>query len=103
MARRPSRDAHNLFGELFTTSGVFGAVPFIIGLGLAFASAWRARKGALGFLPFALLSAVFMGCLSGTWIATKILWFVIGIAVAAGMWWSSPSTIDGWSIEPCVE
>lgn len=101
-ARRPSRDAHNIFGELFTTSGVFGAVPFMFGLALTFATAWRARRGALGYFPLALLIAVFTGCISGTWIASKLLWYVFGIVLAAGTWWSSPSTIDDWTVESCA-
>jgi O-antigen ligase len=101
--KRPSRDAHNLPGELLTTSGIIGAVPFLIGLGLVIRSAYRARKGALGYLPLALLSAVLMGCLSGTWLISKILWFSIAIAVVAGTRWANPMTTRIWSVEPCAD
>lgn len=101
--KRPSRDAHNLPGELLTTSGILGAVPFLIGIGLVIRSAYRARHGALGYLPLALLSAVLMGCLSGTWLISKILWFSLAIAVVAGQRWASPMTTKIWSREPCAE
>ena len=83
-----SRDVHNLVLELLTTTGVIGAVPFLIGLGLCIRSAWRARSGTLGILPFGVLTAVLTGCVSGTWIEGKILWFAITLALAAGAHWA---------------
>jgi len=66
-------------------------------------SAFRGRHGALGYLPLALLAAVLMGCLSGTWLISKILWFSLAFAIAAGTRWASPITAKVWSVEPCVE
>lgn len=83
----PRRDAHNLVLELVTATGIVGAVPFLIGLWLCVRGAWRARYGALGSLPLAMLAAVFMGSVSGTWIASKILWLSMAIALAAGTHW----------------
>jgi O-antigen ligase len=100
--KRPSRDAHNLPGELLTTSGIIGAVPFLIGIVLCVRLAFKARKGALGYLPLALLSAVLMGCLSGTWLISKILWFTLALAIAGGTRWASPITTKIWSVEPCA-
>ncbi len=100
--RRPSRDAHNLIGELLTTSGMVGTVPFLVGLVLAMREAFRARNGALGYLPLGLLSAVLVGCLSGTWLISKILWFSLSVALAAGARWTDPITIKRWSVEPCA-
>ena len=100
---RPSRDAHNLIGELLTTSGIVGTVPFLIGIVLVIREAFRARNGALGYLPLALLAAVLMGCLSGTWLISKILWFSLAVALAAGARWTDPITINVWSVEPCAE
>ena len=100
---RPSRDAHNLIGELLTTSGMVGTLPFLIGLALAMREAFRARNGALGYLPLSLLSAVLVGCLSGTWLISKILWFSLSVALAAGVRWRDPVTIRIWSVEPCAE
>jgi O-antigen ligase len=78
------RDAHNLLFELFSTTGIFGAVPFLIGLTLCMREAWRARKTGWQMFPLALLMAVLVGCISGTWIASKMLWFALAVAVAAG-------------------
>jgi len=83
--RRPSRDAHNLALEVLTTTGIIGAIPFFIGIALAVRSAWRARNGPLGAIPLALLAVVFVGTLSGTWIAAKIVWLALSLAVAAGI------------------
>jgi len=35
-------------------------------------------------LPFALMVSVLVGCISGTWIASKVLWLVIAVALAGG-------------------
>jgi O-antigen ligase len=77
------RDAHNLVLELLSTTGIAGALPFLIGLLLVFRSAWRARRGGLGLLPLAFLLAAFTGTISGTWIAAKILWLAFALALAA--------------------
>lgn len=98
--RKVSRDAHNIVGELMTTAGLLGAVPFLIGIGLCFRSAFRARRGALGYLPLALLCTVGMGCLSGTWLVSKILWLTLSVALAAGARWAAPMTTRIWSVEP---
>jgi O-antigen ligase len=81
--RLDRRDAHNILFELFSTTGMFGAIPFLIGLAICVREAWRARKSRWQMLPFAILVAVLVGCLSGTWIASKVLWFTFAIAVGA--------------------
>jgi O-antigen ligase len=85
------RDAHNLVGELLTSGGLFIAIPFLIGMGLCIRAAWRARHGALELVPLAILVAVLAGMVSGTWIAGKIVWLALSIALAAGMFWSEPA------------
>jgi O-antigen ligase len=82
--RRPSRDMHNLVLEVWTVAGVIGAIPFLIGFGLCLGAAWASRGGPRGALPLALLAAIAPGIISGTWIASKILWLVLAIAVASG-------------------
>jgi O-antigen ligase len=82
------RDAHNLVLELLTTAGLAGAIPFLAGIGLCLASAWRARHGFLGLLPLATLLAVLTGTLSGTWIEAKILWLALAFGLAAGAHWT---------------
>ena len=78
------RDAHNIMFELFSTVGILGTIPFLVGLMLCLRESWRARNGPLGVFPFALLVTVLIGCISGTWIASKMLWFAFAVAVAAG-------------------
>lgn len=88
--RYVSRDAHNLLLDLVTSAGVIGATPFLFGLGLCIRGAWRARAGPLGVVPLAMLAAVLTGTLSGTWIASKILWLALAVALAAGAYWTAP-------------
>jgi O-antigen ligase len=82
-----SRDAHNLVGELLTATGLVGAVPFLIALAMCIRAAWRARAGLLGALPLAFLTTVLVGTLSGTWIASKVLWLAMTLALAADAHW----------------
>jgi O-antigen ligase len=85
--KKPSRDAHNLVGELLTSTGLVGAVPFLIGVAMCIRAAWRARAGLLGALPLAVLTTVLVGTISGTWIASKILWLSMTLALAADVHW----------------
>src|SRR5439155_2082984 len=78
------RDAHNLVFELMTSTGMAGTIPFLIGLLMCLRSGWRARRTPRGVLPFAMLFAMLTGTMSGTWIASKILWLVLAHAAAAG-------------------
>jgi O-antigen ligase len=87
--RLPHRDMHNLFLELFTNSGAVGAIPFLVGIVLCLIAAWRARRGPLGVMPLAMVGAILIGTMSGTWIASKILWLCLTVALAAGTHWSS--------------
>jgi O-antigen ligase len=82
--KKDKRDAHNIVFDLMSSTGFLGTLPFFIGLGLCVASAWRARQGPCGMLPFAMLMTALMGCVSGTWIASKVLWLAFAIALATG-------------------
>lgn len=82
--KKDRRDAHNIVLELLSATGIVGAIPFLIGLGICVLSAWRARKGSFQMLPFALMTTVLMGTMSGTWIASKILWLVMSVGLASG-------------------
>ena len=94
-ARFPSRDVHNLLLELLSTSGVVGTIPFLVGVALCLRGAWRARRGALGLVPLAMLLAVLTGTLSGTWIVAKVLWLVMAFGAAAGTHWTASPAIAG--------
>jgi O-antigen ligase len=82
--KKDRRDAHNILLELLSATGIFGAIPFLIGLALVVAAAWRARRGPFHLLPLAFLVTVLIGTMSGTWIASKILWLAFAIALASG-------------------
>ena len=82
--KKDRRDAHNIVLELLSATGIIGAIPFLIGMALVIGAAWRARKGALHLLPLAFLVTVLIGTISGTWIASKILWLAFAIALATG-------------------
>jgi len=79
----PRRDAHNLVLEVLTTTGFIGLIPFLTGLSLCALAAWRGRRGTYGILPVALLATMFVGTMSGTWIASKILWLTFAFALAS--------------------
>jgi O-antigen ligase len=81
--KKDKRDAHNIVLDLLSSTGVLGTIPFLIGMGICLLSAWRARRGPYGSLPLAISSVTFVGCMSGTWIASKILWLTFAIALAA--------------------
>lgn len=93
--KQESRDAHNLVLELFSSTGFLGAVPFLIGFMLCVREAWRGRRSRWQMLPLALLMAVLTGSISGTWIASKVLWFALAVAVAAGAYVSRTTTDPG--------
>jgi O-antigen ligase len=77
------RDAHNLMLDLLTTTGLAGTIPFFVGLVLCVRHAWRARRGPCEMIPLALLAAVLVGTIMGTWIASKILWLALAFAAGA--------------------
>lgn len=88
--KKDRRDAHNIVLDLMSSTGVLGTIPFLIGYALCIRAGWRARRGPLGILPLSILAVTFVGCMSGTWIASKILWMTYAIALAAGATAPSP-------------
>ena len=82
---RLTRDSHNLVLEVLTTTGIVGAIPFFIALGLMVSAGWRARHGPHGITPMALLVFSVLGAMSGNPITNKQFWFILGFAVAAAV------------------
>lgn len=80
---RRRRDAHNLILEVLTTSGVLGAVPFVVGVGLCVIAAWGARRRAHGTLPIALTALILASNLSANYIASKLLWLTLAYGLAS--------------------
>jgi O-antigen ligase len=76
------RDTHNLFLHVATATGFVGSLPFLIGIWLCFRTAWMARKGVGGILPFALVVTILVANMSGSWIHFKLLWFILAYALA---------------------
>ena len=83
---RPLRAAHNIVLELLTSSGIVGAIPFLLGGWLCVRAAWRSRRGPHGVLPLALFCSVFLSNMSGDWIAGKLIWVVLAYAYASERW-----------------
>jgi O-antigen ligase len=79
-----SRDTHNLFLWVLTECGLVGAIPFCVGLFLCLRAGWRARGGAQGILPFALVLTVLLINMSGTWHNRKLHWLILAYALAGG-------------------
>jgi O-antigen ligase len=78
-----TKDAHNLYMHLLLEVGIFGAVPFYVGLYLCARAAWRARTGIFGSLPFALAVMLLAANFTHTYIARKPLWLFLAFLVAA--------------------
>jgi O-antigen ligase len=83
---RPQRAAHNIVLELLTATGLVGAAPFLLAAWLCARNAWQARRGPHGVLPLALLCSVLISNMSGDWIASKLIWLVLGYALASRSW-----------------
>jgi O-antigen ligase len=98
---RPKRAAHNLVLELLTAGGLVTALPFLVGAWLSVRGAWHARGGGHGVLPLALLCSLFLSNMSGDWVASKLLWFVLAYAFVSGTWrvahgWPMPVQSRRW-------
>lgn len=83
---RPRRASHNIVLELLTSTGLAGAIPFLIGSWLCIRAAWRGRLTSAGVLPLALVATVLISNMSGDWIAAKLIWVVLAYALASEAW-----------------
>jgi O-antigen ligase len=81
--REAGRDVHNLFLDLIITVGILGAIPFLLGLFECLRAAWRARLGAFGIFPMALIATNLVASVAHTNLTWKAQWFVFALAFAA--------------------
>ncbi|MEP7214050.1 MAG: O-antigen ligase family protein [Acidobacteriota bacterium] len=78
-----SKNPHNLILHLFLVTGIAGAVPMLVGLGLAVWAAWKSRLGPRGVLPLSLIVTVIVANMSGLWLHNKMHWLVVALALSS--------------------
>ncbi len=78
-----ARDTHNMFLDVLTSTGLFGAVPLFTYIIICMLAAWRARHGIQGVLPLTLVIMVVLINMSGNWIASKLDWLLMAYALAS--------------------
>jgi O-antigen ligase len=76
-------DAHNVLLEIITATGLLGLIPFLAGTWLCLRSAWIARAGSQGALPFAMVIAVLAGNMTQNRLAGSLLWVILAYALAS--------------------
>ena len=76
-------DTHNLYLWLLTETGLLGAIPFFIGLGICWSAAWKARDGIQGILPTAMIVFLLTINMAGTWHNRKLFWIVLAYGLAS--------------------
>jgi O-antigen ligase len=75
--------AHNIFTELLLQVGLFGAIPFLLGLLFVVRESWKSRTTDLGRICFAALVTFLLSNLTLVWINFKLMWFLVALALAA--------------------
>jgi O-antigen ligase len=78
-------DPHNLYLWILTEVGLFGAIPFFIGIWICWRAAWSARQGPEGAIPLALLACVLSINMANTWHCRKMFWLVLAYTTASSM------------------
>jgi O-antigen ligase len=91
------RDAHNLYLTLLLEVGIFGAIPFLSGLGLCFWAAWKSRYGLEGSLPISMLVTVLMINMSITWDGRKIFWIILAYTLVSARYANRDLEFDSFS------
>jgi O-antigen ligase len=82
--RRKTKASHNLALEVLTSTGIAGAIPLFICIGLCLWGGWKARATTQGILPFALAMAVLMVNMTIPWQPAKQGWLIFAYALAYG-------------------
>jgi O-antigen ligase len=78
-----TKNPHNLILYGLVSTGLLGAIPLFLGIGLAYWAAWKSRRGPHGILPLAMITAVLVANMSGLWLFNKLHWLVMAYAVAS--------------------
>ena len=81
---RKTKATHNLVLEVLTSSGIVGAMPLFICIGLCLWGGWKARATTQGILPFAMAMAVLMVNMTIPWQPAKQGWLIFAYALAYG-------------------
>jgi O-antigen ligase len=81
---RKSKATHNLVLEVLTSTGIVGAIPLFICIGLCLWGGWKARATTQGILPFALAMAVLMVNMTIPWQPAKQVWVIFAYALVYG-------------------
>src|SRR5215510_12436858 len=82
-SNKGAMDTHNMFLDVLTSTGLFGALPLFICVILCITAAWRAHRGSEGALPLAMVFTVMVINMSGNWIASKLDWLMMAYALAS--------------------
>lgn len=77
-------DAHNLILYVLTATGIIGAIPFFMSIWLCARAAWKARGGAHGILPLAMIITLLTADMSVSGLNWKQHWLVLAYALASG-------------------
>lgn len=96
-ALHDSRDTHNMVLDVLTTTGLLGAIPFLLGTWLCLLGAWRARAGPRGMLPLALVLAMLASNMTQNRLAGPLFWLVMALGFAsksAGSDLPDPASLD---------
>ena len=86
LIKRPeqmTKDAHNLYLELLTSTGLVGAAPFILAMLFCLRAAWRARAGQYGILPLAVMAVFVVANISLNQAVHKPFWMFMAFTLAA--------------------
>jgi O-antigen ligase len=78
------RDPHNIYLWVLNETGIVGGIPFFAGLWFSWYCAWRARKGAQGVVPIAMLGYLLLANVKGSGHMDKFFWVALAYTVAAG-------------------
>jgi O-antigen ligase len=80
------REPHNAILDVLTATGLTGAIPVFIALGLCTAAAWRARASARGVLPLAMVVVVVVVNMSGSFLmVSKLDWIALAYAASGSL------------------